>query len=161
VVRVFGRIGATWQPQAVLENEDGGAGFGHGLAVSGGRLAVLRESPPGQVRLPTQVHLFTRSDETWRRELTIDASILVGTTVAIHGESMTIGARSIATADRHRWPCASSCCAFESPTRAGRPCARARSVEAWFSTAPARPIRGVTLLRFQHDFCALAPTARA
>lgn len=114
-VYVFVRRGDDWLQQAYLKGSPAGRGrqFGRALALSGDTLAVgapfdgagTDPAGAGQAAESGAVHVFRRSGELWRQEAYLKAARaaagdLFGSSVALAGETLAVGAYREDAADR-------------------------------------------------------------
>ncbi|HPR47311.1 MAG TPA: cadherin-like beta sandwich domain-containing protein [Spirochaetota bacterium] len=110
-VYVFTRTGSTWAQQAYIKasNSDGGDNFGLSVSLYGDTLAVgaMQESSAAAgiggdqdddtAGASGAVYVFTRTDSTWAQQAYIKASNTgasdyFGSSVALHGDTLAVGA---------------------------------------------------------------------
>ena len=110
-VYVFTRTGPTWEQQAYIKasNSDGGDNFGLSVSLYGDTLAVgaMQESSAAAgiggdqdddtAGASGAVYVFTRTDSTWAQQAYIKASNTgasdyFGSSVALHGDTLAVGA---------------------------------------------------------------------
>ena len=110
-VYVFTRTGSTWAQQAYIKasNSDGGDNFGLSVSLYGDTLAVgaMQESSAAAgiggdqdddtTGASGAVYVFTRTDSTWAQQAYIKASNTgasdyFGSSVALHGDTLAVGA---------------------------------------------------------------------
>ncbi len=98
---VFVRSGTTWSQQRQLFASDGAAGdnFGHSVSISGDTIAVgARTNDVDLNGDQGSVYVFTRGGATWTQQAQLTASDgaasdFFGTSVAISGDIIAVGAR--------------------------------------------------------------------
>jgi hypothetical protein len=93
-VYVFTRSGAAWTEQAKLLASDGGASFGHAVAVAGDTAVI---GNPGEDQGNGSAYVFARNDTTWTEQAKLVAPDRLlgdgfGRAVAVDGDTVVIGA---------------------------------------------------------------------